>query len=87
MKILGISFIAFAALALAASGAAQAKPKCASSHVQGVGFDAGLAKQTAADTLKSGLAAGKRKAKGPITYACTGASPLVTCTASQRTCL
>lgn len=74
---------ALAALVLVSGGPAEAK--CGKASASGVGLGPEMAKEMAKMNLAAGLADKKMKAKGKVSYACSG--PFMSeCKASQRAC-
>jgi hypothetical protein len=74
---------AVAALVLVAGTPAEAK--CSKVSAQGVGLGEAMAKEMAKSNLASGISAKGMKARGKVSYKCTG--PFMSdCTASQRAC-
>jgi hypothetical protein len=74
---------ALAALVLASGGPAEAK--CGKASASGVGLGPEMAKEMAKMNLAAGLDEKKMKAKGKVSYKCSG--PFMSeCKASQRAC-
>ncbi len=88
MRILAIAAAAVVGLSFVAVGDADAKRKgkCVLAGGQGTGIDQGVARSMAKQALDQGISAKKLKARGKISYKCSGGPILPTCTASQRAC-
>jgi hypothetical protein len=75
---------ALAALVLFA-GAPAAEAKCGKASASGIGLGPEMAKEMAKMNLAAGLEEKKMKAKGKVSYSCSG--PFMSeCKASQRAC-
>jgi len=84
-RLLGIALGGCALAALALLSGAPAEAKCGKASASGVGIGPEMAKEMAKMNLAAGLEEKKMKAKGKVSYSCSG--PFMSeCKASQRAC-
>jgi hypothetical protein len=84
-RLFGIVLGGCALAALALFTGTPVEAKCGKATASGVGLGPEMAKEMAKMNLSAGLEAKKLKAKGKVSYACSG--PFMSeCKASQRAC-